>query len=74
MTEQPVRPRYGKWFTGNGGEILLVFHPDQADPTTFVGVRADTGGPIAFVPGDQVEVDVLGPGQSVRIRTILATG
>lgn len=61
----------GKWFPAGGAEVPLVFEPDPHDPTSFVGVRADTNGPIAFTPGDSFEVDTLGPGQSVRLRTVL---
>ncbi len=71
MTDQQDRPRHGKWFPAGGAEVPLVFEPDPNDPTAFVGVRADTKGPIAFTPGDSFEVDTLGPGQSVRLRTVL---
>lgn len=72
MTKEPVRPRYGIWIIASSGErVPLVFHPDSRDPAMFVGVRADTEGPIAYTPGDELEVDVLGPGQSVRFRTVL---
>lgn len=74
MTDQPERPRYGKWFPQGAVEVPLVFHPDPGDPFAFVGARADTEGPIAFTPGDSFEVDAIGPGQSVRFRMMLRRG
>jgi hypothetical protein len=71
MTDQADRPRVGMWYPDAGEPVPLVFHPDSRNPHEFVGVRADTEGPIAYSPGDPVEVDWLGPGQSVRIRTTL---
>lgn len=64
--EDPVRPRFGALHRRNGDTILLVFHP-TADPHLFRGFHAATEEIVTAYPGDQLAVDVLGPGQGVEL-------
>lgn len=61
-----MRPRIGELRRRHppGREVVPVRFVRTADPLVFVAVTID-GERIAMLPGDQLLVDLLGPGQSV---------
>ena len=61
---EPVRPRVGTLIRKNGETIELRFI-ETSDPGMFLAVTVD-GDPVGPRPGDEAQVDVLGPGQGVR--------
>lgn len=67
MTAEEVRPRFGALTRRDGTQIPLVFHP-TGDPKRFVARYASDEVPVWLEPGDQLRVDVLGPGQSVVLE------
>lgn len=62
--EQAARPRFGKLTRADGTDVPLVFHPGD-EPGEFVALAAADETPVVVGPGDQMMVDVIGPGQSV---------
>lgn len=70
MSDDETRPRFGRVICADGTEIPLVFRPDPADSSRFLGVHAGDERPVRLRPGVRadVEVDVLGPGQSVAVE------
>ena len=61
---EPVRPRYGRITRADGSSEPLVFVPTE-DPLVFLGLLASDQSPVNFRPGDDLEIDVIGPKQSV---------
>jgi hypothetical protein len=60
-----VRPRFGTVTRTDGRVETVVFHPSSQDPDTFYAVLAGDESPINLLPGDDLHVDVIGPGQTV---------
>lgn len=60
-----VRPSAGVLTRVGGQEIPLRFVSTE-DPLTFLAVTVD-GERVGIEPGDRMTVDVLGPGQSVKV-------
>ena len=58
-----VRPRLGSITRANGTEIPVRFEP-APEPNTFLPVDLD-GRPVVIRTGDRLNVDVIGPGQSI---------
>ena len=71
MTEElAFRPRFGVLRRANGETRTVVFYPHESLPDTFVCHYADNE-EVAIVDakaGDRIQVDNLGPGQSIYIN------
>lgn len=82
MTEQgdlPVRPRFGTLTRArDGSQMLLVFVPTKENPKLFLALQAADWVPVVYHSGDEVHIDVLGPGQGVTFtvdpRDVLEQG
>lgn len=74
MTERPrVVPTVAKLTRANGDEVELVISESPGEPDTFYLMTPD-GCPLAIFDGDKLYVDVLGPGQSVKVMTSVPPG
>lgn len=62
-----VRPRFGQIMRRDGTSEPLVFVPTDK-PTVFRALLAGDETPVRLGRGDEVRVDVLGPGQSVTFE------
>lgn len=65
----PVRPRYGHVVHGDGTTEPVVFRTTD-DPTTFQPVMAAGEAPLVLGPGDQLSIDVIGPGQGIILDSL----
>lgn len=64
----PTRPRAGTLTRASDGtQVPLRFEQMPEHPRDFRALDATTGQPVVFHRGDQVVIDVIGPGQRVLI-------
>lgn len=64
----PLRPRFGTIHRVDGTRDPVVFHPDPEEKNSFYALHPSTEEPVTIQPGDQIHVDIIGPGQKILIR------